>query len=90
MFWIQTKHTIYQLKNTPSTMQALKAMNVYLRHSQLETIKTKVIGTLFKSHSFYTQREDATEELKQRILATKGESSYPYSGLSIPSPPHLI
>lgn len=53
-------------------------MGVYLRHSQLETIKTKVIGTLFKSHSFYTRREDAIAELRQRIKVINGTEGPPF------------
>ena len=32
-----------------------------------------MISTLFKSHSFFTRREDALDELKRRIKTTTGE-----------------
>ena len=65
-------------------------MGAYLRHLQLETIRTQVIGTLFKTHSFYTRREDALDELKKRIIEIKGERGPPFSltpGLQSHLPP---
>ena len=59
-------------------MQNLESMDVYLRHPQLETIKKKVIGTLFKSHSFYTRRDDALAELQERIRSTNGAEGPPF------------
>ena len=73
-------------------MQHLDTMGVYLRHSQLEIIKRKIIGTLFKSHSFYTRREDALKELKERIKSTTGEEGPPFvlaPGFQLHLPPFI-
>ena len=72
MFRIRTEFTIFQLKNKPGVMNQLTKMGVYLRHTQLKTIKTKIIGTLYKSHSFYTGREDAQLELKKEYKIPLG------------------
>ena len=53
-------------------MQELNTMGVYLCPSQLETIKSKIIGILFKSHSFYTCQQDVLKELKERIIEATG------------------
>ena len=90
MFRIRTEFTIFQLKNRPGVMNQLTQMGVYLRHTQLKTIKTKIIGTLYKSHSFYTRREDAQLELKKRIQDTSGNDCPPFiltPGLHTHSPP---
>ena len=65
MIRIRTEFTVFQLKNKPGVMNQITKMGVYLRHTQLKTIKTKVIGTLYRSHSFYTQREEAQLELQK-------------------------
>ena len=71
-------------------MNQITKMGVYLRHTQLKIIKTKVIVTLYRSHSFYTQREDAQLELQKRIKHTSGNDCPPFiltPGLHTHSPP---
>ena len=55
IFRIRTIYTIYFLKNRPGTLEKLGRLQVYIRHTKLETVKSKVIATLYKSHSFFTQ-----------------------------------
>ena len=78
VFKIGTRHTLYQLKNKATVMQELDQLRVYLHHFQFETIKSRVIGTLYKSHSFFTRREDALQELKNRIKVATGEVVPPF------------
>ena len=59
-------------------MDILINLSVFLRHTQLETVKTKVIVTLFHSHSFFTQREDAKKELQERILKATNRECPPF------------
>ena len=54
LFKIRTSKTIYYLKQNQDTMDTLTKLSVYLKHTQLESVKTKVIATLFRSHSFFT------------------------------------
>ena len=68
LFKIRTSKSMYQLKQHPGTMDTLNLYSVFLKHTQLETVKTKVIATLFRSYSFFTRKEDTKKELQERIL----------------------
>merc|ERR1712032_1219407 len=69
---------MYQLKQYPGTMDILNSYSVFLKHTQLETVKTKVIATLFRSHSFFTRREDTKKELQERILHATNRECPPF------------
>ena len=58
LFKIRTSKSMYQLKQYRGTMDILNLLSVFLKHTQLETVKTKVMATQFCSHSFFTPRED--------------------------------
>ena len=75
MMKIKTSHTMFELKNLPGVVQELESLAIYSKQISLETIKTKVITTLFKSHSFFTRREDIVAELRARVLAHTGQES---------------
>ena len=49
-------------------MLELTKMGVYIKHTQLEMIKSRAIATLFKSHSFFIQYEDAIKYIKEQII----------------------
>ena len=78
LFKIQTSKSMYQLKQYPGTMDILNSYSVFLKHTQLETVKTKVIATLFCSHSFFTHREDTKKELQERILQATNRECPPF------------
>lgn len=59
-------------------MEELENLVVYLKQTTLETIKTKVIATLFKSHSFFTSRKNTIVELRAKTLAHTGQESPPF------------
>ena len=89
-FKMRTKYTIYQLKNKQGVMQELQHLGVFLRHTSLETVKSKVIATLYRSHPFYTRQEDALAELKLRIKQATGHEGPPFvlnPGLQTHQPP---
>ena len=89
-FKMRTRYTVYQLKNKQGVMQDLQHLGVFLRHTSLETVKSKVIATLYRSHPFYTRREDALAELKLRIKQATGNEGPPFvlnPGLQTHQPP---
>ena len=49
-------------------MEELENLALYLKHTTIETIKTKVTATLFKSHPLFTRKEDIVVELRAHIL----------------------
>lgn len=59
-------------------MQELENQVVYLKHTTLETIKTKVIVTLYKIHFYFTRREDIVSKIRARIQDKTGQESPPF------------
>jgi hypothetical protein len=78
LFKIRTSKSMYHLKNHPGTMDTLNTWSVYLRHTQLDTVKTKTIATLFCSHSFFTRREDTKREIIERIHKATNRECPPF------------
>ena len=78
MFKITTKFTVFQLKNMSGVMPVLSRMGVYIRHTQMKTVKSRVIVTLYMSHSFFTGREEVMKEIWERIFEKTGAESPPF------------
>lgn len=78
MFKIRTGYTLFWLKKKSGVMYKLEKLGVFLCHSQFETIKSRAIGTLFKSHSFFTCCEDVLQELNQKIKEAMLEEGPPF------------
>ena len=73
LFRIRTNLSIQEIKTNPEVMEFLSNNKIWIKETQFNSSRCTLIGWLYGSHSYYTRRDDATQELRRRMRLTEDQ-----------------